>query len=199
LRGGVALDENELHVSPPCPRAPGWRPHPGVGVAIAFSTSTLTGPRPPWLSDRVGSPLRRLVVAAALFAGLTALPSLASATTRTASDGTTSLPAFQGSAATAHRIRHVRLPPRNPFMARNGDSNVHNDTWMTDAYTRRGPLGRSPSVFSAAFDRDCITLTFDRRGRIVASCISPTTGPRLFMLDPRPLHTLAEHSLPFVP
>jgi hypothetical protein len=84
-------------------------------------------------------------------------------------------------------------------MARNGDSNVHNDTWMTDAYSRRGPLGRSPGVFSAAFDRDCITLTFDRRGRIVASCISPTTGPRLFMLDPRTLDTLAEHSLPFLP
>ncbi len=112
----------------------------------------------------------------------------------------TTRPAFTGTPATAQPIRGVPLTPQNPFMAPNGKSNVHNDAWMTDAYRTGGPLGRSPSVFSAVLDnRVCITITFDRRGRLVASCISATTGPRLYMLDPRTLDTLAQFALPAKP
>jgi len=131
---------------------------------------------------------------------VTVLPAPAGAATPIPRSGATWLPAFQGSAAKPRPIRRVPLPPRNRFMARNGNSNVHNDTWMTDAYSRRGPLGRSPNVFSARLGgRVCITLTFDRRGRIVASCISPVTGSRLFMLDPNSLDSLAEYPIPNLP
>jgi hypothetical protein len=115
-------------------------------------------------------------------------------------DGTTALPAFRGAPATARPITGIPKTPQNPFMARNMDSGVHNDAWQTDAYTRSGPLGRSPSVFSADLGgRVCITLTFDSKGRIVASCISLAEGPRLFMLDPSNLDTLASLQLPFRP
>ena len=55
--------------------------------------------------------------------------------------GTPSLPPFQGAAATKHKIKDPTIAPQNPFMARNPNSNIHNDTWMTDAYQRKGPLG----------------------------------------------------------
>ena len=34
------------------------------------------------------------------------------------------------------------LPPRHPFMAANGRSNIHDDAYMTDTYAGSGPLGR---------------------------------------------------------
>jgi hypothetical protein len=193
----------EIHVD-----HPGW---PDIGIEPAYYgtdglrqpiedlRAALTPPQRACLSRRVPRTVRRAAVVIATAAGLMTLSSLGDAATPIPGDGHTSLPVFQGSAATPKPIRHVPLPPRNPFMAPNGDSNVHNDTWMTDAYTRRGPLGRSPGVFSAAFDRDCITLTFDRRRRLVASCISPTAGPRLFMLNPRTLDILAQYPLPYLP
>jgi hypothetical protein len=109
----------------------------------------------------------------------------------------TSLPAYSGAPAVPHRIRAKR-PPRNPHMARNPRSNVHNDPWMTDTYRYKGPLGRAPQTLSASLGRVCVTVTFDGRGRIVATC-SSLAGPRLFMLDPETLDTLAEFELPFVP
>ena len=58
--------------------------------------------------------------------------------------GTPSLPAFQGAPASKHKIKDPTIAPQNPFMAANPNSNIHNDTWMTDAYQRKGPLGNSP-------------------------------------------------------
>jgi hypothetical protein len=172
--------------------------HGGASLVLTGRRDIDCG-RPEWFSACVAGSLRRMAVAAALAAAVVGIPSSTNAATPIAGGGATSLPAFQGARATPKPIRRVPLPPRHPFMARNGNSNVHNDAWMTDAYTRRGPLGRSPTVFSTALNRVCITLTFDRRGRLVASCISPATGPRLFMLDPRTLDTLAEYPLPYVP
>ena len=34
--------------------------------------------------------------------------------------------------------------PHNPFMAPNGESEIHDDGWRTDAYAWGGALGRSP-------------------------------------------------------
>ena len=64
--------------------------------------------------------------------------------------GTPSLPPFQGAAATKHKIKDPTIAPQNPFMARNPNSNIHNDTWMTDAYQRKGPLGKSLVATSEA-------------------------------------------------
>src|SRR5438034_3083772 len=128
---------------------------------------------------------RRHVSRAAAVGGALALTGClapgAGAATPIAPGGTpTSLPGFQGTGATAKPIRGIPRTPRNPFMAPNGNSNVHNDAWMTDAYTRRGPLGRNPLTFSATLENHvCITLTFDTRRRLVASCVSATTGPHV--------------------
>jgi len=78
---------------------------------------------------------------------------------------------------------------RNPF------SEIHNGAWQTDFYRYRGPLGRAPGVFSTYIQRECGSITFDRRGRLVAVCIGGA-GPRLYMLDPHTLATLAEFALP---
>ena len=47
-------------------------------------------------------------------------------------------------------------------MATNPNSNIHNDTWMTDAYQRRGPLGNALVTQSEAKPPSlCGSLAFD--------------------------------------
>ena len=88
-------------------------------------------------------------------------------------------------------------------MTRNGLSEIHNDEWQSDIYSYGGPLGRSPQTFSAYLGadippgagRDCGSITFDAKGRVISICIG-TSGPKLYMFDPRTLATLATYSLP---
>jgi hypothetical protein len=80
-------------------------------------------------------------------------------------------------------------------MAPNGRSEIHDDGWQTDAYRWGGPLGRAPQTLSEAVERDCGSITFDRRGRVVSICVG-AAGPELFMFDPRTLAQLATFSLP---
>jgi hypothetical protein len=106
-------------------------------------------------------------------------------------------PAYVGHPATAHHITGVPATPRNPHMAANGSSEIHNDAWQTDAYTYGGPLGRSPLTYSAALapQRDCGSIAFDARGRLISVCVG-VTGPQLYMFDPKTLDTLATFTLP---
>jgi hypothetical protein len=111
-----------------------------------------------------------------------------------------SLPSFQGSAAEADRLKHVTRPPQNPFLAEDPDNNIHNDTWMTDAYLRRGPLGRSLIATSEAKPPSlCGSLTFDSRGRIVTVCPSAGAPPQARIIDPTTLATIATFDLPTAP
>src|SRR3954454_13150853 len=91
--------------------------------------------------------------------------------------------------------------PQNPFMAPGSDSNIHDDTWMTDAYRRGGPLGGPLTTLanSALGASLCGSLTFDSHGRIVTVCPSAGAGPRLRLYDPRTLALLAERMLPLAP
>src|SRR4051794_16786147 len=90
----------------------------------------------------------------------------------------TSLPQFQGAPAKAARTRPT-TPPQNPFMARNPFSNIHNDTWMTDAYDIAGPLGRSPeSTSSAESPAICGSLAFTKGGQIASVCPSTAAAPQ---------------------
>ncbi len=104
-------------------------------------------------------------------------------------------PAYVGSPATPHRVAGVPAPPQNPFMAPNGESEIHNDAWQTDAYGWGGPLGRSSVVTSSVLGGDCGSIAFDSRGRLITICIG-LSGPRLYMLDPSTLGTLATFDLP---
>jgi hypothetical protein len=110
-----------------------------------------------------------------------------------------SLPAFSGHAAKPHRIRQT-VAPQNPFMAKNPSSNIHDDTWMTDSYGRRGPMGRSLVATSEAKPPAlCGSLTFDRRGRIVTVCPTQFAGPQVRIIDPQTLATIASYDLPSAP
>ena len=101
---------------------------------------------------------------------------------------------FTGRPATAHPFAAQRIP-RNPDMAANERSNIHSDAYQTDANNTAGPLGRSPQVTSTMLAAECASVTFDRRGRIVTVCVSPT-GATLRLIDPKTLATLGSYELP---
>jgi hypothetical protein len=108
----------------------------------------------------------------------------------------TTLPHYQGAPAASQRFPATKAP-RNPFLAPDPSSNIHNDTWMTDAYRRRGPLGRSPSATSASMPPGvCGSLTFHSGGYLVSVC--PTlAAPQARVIDPATLDILASYDLPF--
>src|SRR3954452_22661962 len=104
------------------------------------------------------SAVRALLCVVALLAiGVTAasaapIPDLAPTTLPQSMGGPVPATAFPATAA-----------PQNPSMAPNPNSNIHNDTWMTDAYaTRPGPLGNALQTSSGLLPAAlCGSLTFD--------------------------------------
>lgn len=110
--------------------------------------------------------------------------------------GLPSLPNFSGSAAKAHKVTPSR-PPQNPFMAKTPNSNIHNDTWMTDAYARGGPLGKNLVASSTSEPPSlCGSLAFDKRGRIVTVCPSAVAPPQARIIDPSTMETVSTFVLP---
>jgi hypothetical protein len=109
------------------------------------------------------------------------------------------LQTFTGHKAKPHRVHAPRIP-RHPFMAANGRNAVHNDAYQSDTYRNSGPLGDDLRVFSQSIDGrgglgSCgITIAFDKRGRLITTCISATTV-ELRLMDPE-LNTVASHMLP---
>ncbi len=140
-------------------------------------------------------------VAVAASALAAALPAAAPAAPTPIGDAApTSLPGSIGGPATARPIAEITRAPQHPFFAANPNSNLHNDPWMTDAYTRPGPLGRNSIVLSNQFGPSvCGSITFDRRGRIVTVCPSATQTPKLRLIDPRTLDVLATYEMPSAP
>jgi hypothetical protein len=130
-----------------------------------------------------------------------ALPQAATAATPIPQnqDELAGLDVFSGRAAKPHPVAAPRVP-RHPFMAANGRNSVHNDAYQTDTYRKLGPLGGRMRVFSQSIDGagglgSCgITIAFDRRGRLVTTCIS-ATSVELRLMDPD-LDTVASHQLP---
>ncbi len=88
--------------------------------------------------------------------------------------------------------------PRHPFMAPNGLSNLHDDAYQTDTYRWAGPLGARTTAGSALFLRECASIAFDSRGRLVTVCVG-LDKPVLAMLQPRTLRVLATMDLPLRP
>ena len=101
---------------------------------------------------------------------------------------------FEGSPAVPSPVNGGPPPPRNPFMAPNPRSNIHDDPYMSDTYRSTGPLGDGPEI-STLFARECASVTFDSAGRIVTICVG-LDRPVLALLDPRSLATLAAMPLP---
>src|SRR5688572_21296068 len=104
-------------------------------------------------------------------------------------------PAFIGDPATPQPIEAPPLAPQHPYLAPNGRSNIHDDAYMTDAYEGPGPLGRGTTRRDVFEARDCATVTFDSKGRIVTVCVG-LDRPVLALKDPVTLATLASLNLP---
>ena len=105
------------------------------------------------------------------------------------------VPSFLGAPAVRQPVTGVPPVPQNPFKAPNGRSEIHDDAWQTDFYTWSGPIGRAPAADATTLGKECGSIAFDARGRIVTICVG-LTGPELYMLDPGTLATLATFSLP---
>jgi hypothetical protein len=105
-----------------------------------------------------------------------------------------SLPVFSGAPATQRPVA-VPDPPRHPFMAPNGRSNLHVDAYQSDVHQGPGPLGREMQRRSTFLEGVCASVTFDSRGRIETVCVG-VEGPKLLLLEPRTLETLAAMPLP---
>jgi hypothetical protein len=109
------------------------------------------------------------------------------------------LDVFTGKVAKPRPVFAPRVP-RHPFMAANGRNSVHNDAYQTDTYRRSGPLGRRTRTFTQSIDGmgglgSCgITIAFDKRGRLITTCIS-ATSVELRLMD-KQLDTVASHALP---
>ena len=149
-------------------------------------------------SGRLSGELR--FVRPTIAAGATSLALAATAAAAPIADtGTPSLPSFQGAPATAHKVTPSH-PQQNPYMAPNPNSNIHNDTWMTDAYKRPGPLGNNLITQSDAKPPAlCGSIAFDSAGRLVSVCPSVVAAPKAKIIDPNTLATLAEFTLPTAP
>ena len=105
-----------------------------------------------------------------------------------------SLKVFLGAPATQRPVEAAD-PPRHPFMAPNSRSNLHVDAYQTDVHQGPGPLGRDMSRVETFLSSECASVTFDSRGRIVTVCVG-LDGPKLFLMDPATLETLATFPLP---
>lgn len=93
------------------------------------------------------------------------------------------VPRFIGAPATARPLEHPEIP-RNPHLAPNGASGMHNDAYSSDAYAVSGPLGDRLRVTSASYGvRECATIAFDSRGRIVGLC-GGLEGFVMMVIDP---------------
>ncbi|RMI35277.1 hypothetical protein [Nocardia stercoris] len=103
-------------------------------------------------------------------------------------------PGFIGTAAVAQPITSVPPVPQHPYLATNGRSGIHDDGWMSNTNSAPGPLGHDIQVVSAVIGGECGSITFDRAGRIVTTCIGPNPG--LYLLDPVSLNVLGRTALP---
>jgi hypothetical protein len=92
------------------------------------------------------------------------------------------------------------IAPQNPFMAKNPFNNIHNDTWMTDAYQLAGPRGHNLKTRFGSYPPSlCSSITFDKHGRIISICPSSVAPPQARIIDPRTLKVLATYNLPSAP
>jgi hypothetical protein len=95
-------------------------------------------------------------------------------------------------------IAHVEIP-QHPFMAPNCGNNMHCDSYMSDTYEARGPIGLNPQVTSRTQGFGGYgTVTYDNSGRLVA-VYSNGRGFQLELMDPCSLEELASYDLPSRP
>ncbi|AXT84327.1 hypothetical protein C6I20_03360 [Aeromicrobium sp. A1-2] len=101
------------------------------------------------------------------------------------------VPAFVGAPATERPIQHPHIP-QNPWLSPDGTNTMHNDAYGSDAYQVSGPLGERVKIKSASYGvRECATMAFDSRGRIVGLC-GGLEGFGMMVIDPVTLRPISE-------
>ena len=101
------------------------------------------------------------------------------------------VPRFVGAPATAQPLAHPPIP-QNPWLSPDGTNTMHNDSYASDAYQVSGPLGKRLRVRSASYGiRECATIAFDSRKRIVGLC-GGLEGFSMMVIHPRTLKPLSE-------
>lgn len=104
------------------------------------------------------------------------------------------VPRFTGAAVTPQPLAAPPVP-QNPFLAPNGRSSMHNDAYSTDAYAVSGPTGRALTMRTASYGiRECATMAFDSRGRIVGLC-GGLEGFTMMVIDPVTLRAISQLQL----
>jgi hypothetical protein len=138
----------------------------------------------------------RLLRAVALGGALACVASApASAAPPIADPAPTTLPPVAGAPFAAAAFPRTTAP-QNPHMTANPFSNLHNDTWMTDAYNIAGPLGSALQATSGAAPAAlCGSLAFDSAGRIVTVCPSIAQPITARVVDPQTLDVTASYVL----
>ena len=113
-----------------------------------------------------------------------------------ADTGVPSIPTYQGEPAVKNPIPKPTKPEQNPFMAANPNSNIHNDTWMTDAYNRKRPARRHHRS-SRRYSLPVVALRLARlrlaRAGSSSVCPSIPFPPQARIIDPdtlAPIDTL---------
>ena len=202
---------NSCFLIEPCIRTEAWRhlgraPPRRVSAALVFPFKFAPN-RHPRCRHCIGSPCvgRRLLDipaggSRAVFAAAVAALALAPAAAASPIPERTSIsgnPEQIGGPATANplSLAEAPRPPRHPFMAPNDRSNIHDDAYQTDTADLPAPLGRAMGRTSTFYSKECASVTFDSRGRIVTICVG-VDRPQLKLLDPASLAELATMDLP---
>jgi hypothetical protein len=105
--------------------------------------------------------------------------------------------ADDGTADEGPAVEHVPVP-QHPFLAPNGRSNMHNDSYMTDTYEIAGPAGEDPRVDQHSYAdgvNTCVTVAFDSEDRIVTTSAAMLQFS-ILLIDPDSMEVLASHPLP---
>ncbi|NDZ78967.1 hypothetical protein G3I19_10605 [Streptomyces sp. SID10853] len=140
-------------------------------------------------------------LAAALALAVAAAP--AQAVPLPTGPGTGQVPRFTGHAAAPRPVPGSEI--HNPFMAQDGRSAMHGDSYASNTQPQNGPLGHSPAVNSSSKVTDpkdpaqCATATFLRNGLMVLNCGGASHHPTLRLEDPATLEDLASYPLPVRP
>lgn len=94
-------------------------------------------------------------------------------------------------------VDHLTIP-QHPFLAPNGKNNMHDDAYMSDTYEISGPENRAPRVTLKKYAKGintCVTLAFDRKGRILTTSVAMLNAS-ILLLDPASLAVIAKYELP---
>lgn len=86
--------------------------------------------------------------------------------------------------------------PQHPYLSSNGKNNVHNDAYMTDVYSIKGPERGNLNLSFLPINRIFITITFDSKGRILTLGTGADSKRAIYLIDAESLNIIDSYELP---